>query len=202
MSAKERVGIYGGTFNPPHIGHLNAVKRFHSALRLDKVIIIPAGDPPHKKVSDQVDSFIRLEMTKKAFAQFGDDVEVSDFEIRKPGKSYTVDTLSYFASKNRTLYLLCGTDMFLSFDQWKDFDTIFDLAKIVCMPRDSKSIDTILEKKAEYKSLYNARCIILRGKCVELSSTDVREMIRDQLNVDGLVPEDVLSVIKREHLYE
>lgn len=201
MRPKRRVGIYGGTFNPPHIGHLNAAVCFAESLALDEVLIIPAGTPPHKNVSDNVSTDIRFEMTRAAFEPLGEKYKVSDYEIAGNGPDYTVNTLRHFSSSGKKLFLLCGTDMFISFESWREFRKIFALAALVCMPREEDSQTVLRKKMSEYKSKYKARCMILEGKTVELSSTELREMIRNKEDVSGLIPEAVCEIIRREGLY-
>jgi nicotinate-nucleotide adenylyltransferase len=201
MKKKQRIGIYGGTYNPPHIGHLNAANFFLTELNLDRVIIIPAGQPPHKTVSEGVDASVRFEMAKAAFAPMGDRFEVSDFEIERGGPNYTSDTLAHFKSDENDLFLLCGTDMFLTLEKWHCFEDVFALSTVVCMPREHEFDDVIAKKKREYEKLYKAKCIILKGQRVELSSTTVRELAKRGEDYSGLVPEGVADVIRREKLY-
>ena len=115
-----RVGIYGGTFAPIHNGHVNAAKLFMEQMRLDYLFVIPAAIPPHKQIDTSDDPMHRLNMCALAFGDM-DGVVVSDMEIKRGGKSYTVDTLRELSAKGRRLLLLCGTDMVLSFDSWYQY---------------------------------------------------------------------------------
>lgn len=201
MNKEERLGIFGGTFDPPHNGHVRALEVFHRELRLDRVLIIPAGIPPHKRISGLDNPGIRIEMARAAFENVERGIEVCDYEVSKSGPSYTVDTVRHFSREEREIFLLCGTDMFLTFDEWKEFETIFSLVTVVCMPRENENRGKIMERSVEYGEKYGARCIVLDGECIELSSTALRTMIQNGEDIGGLVPAGVVDVIDRERLY-
>ena len=196
-----RIGVFGGTFNPPHIGHWSAINTFFNALDLDRLFVIPTGCPPHKQITRSDDPFLRLRMARAAFEDFSRGIIVSDYEVTKPGVSYTVDTLRHFSSPDSKLFLLCGTDMFLSFETWREFERIFELSSIVCMPRENNMLDDICLKAEEFKKKYNADCIIIDGNIVELSSTEIRNMIAEKKDVSAYLPAQVLQIIKEEKLY-
>lgn len=132
-----RIGIYGGSFNPPHLGHIFAARKARQLLGLDKILLIPAAIPPHKAVAEgSPDGETRLALTQLAIAgETG--MEVSRIELDRPGPSYTVDTLRELRESypQDELYLLMGTDMFLSFFQWREPEAIAALAVPVCMAR-------------------------------------------------------------------
>ena len=131
------IGIYGGTFNPPHKGHMLAAAQCRAALGLERVLVIPAAVPPHKALFDgSPDAATRLRMTELA-VQGLDGFEVSDVELRREGPSYTVDTLRELSAQHpgETLSLMMGTDMFLSFADWREPEQIAQLAQIVCFAR-------------------------------------------------------------------
>ena len=132
-----RIGIFGGSFNPPHLGHLLAVREFQKALSLDRVLLIPAATPPHKTLSANSPSAReRFEMTVLAAAQLPFSL-VSDLEIQRQGASYTADTLEelHRSYPDDELFLLMGTDMFLSFDSWYQPKKICSLARIAMAHR-------------------------------------------------------------------
>lgn len=202
MSAKERFGIYGGTFSPIHAGHIRAAEIFLRDMRLDRLLIMPAAVPPHK-AADGVSGEDRLEMARIAFRDADSRLEVSDFEVRRDGKSYTICTLENFAEKNRTIFLLVGTDMFLTLPEWRRAEDIFRLADIVLMRRESKA-DAALEideKKAEYIDKYGARIHVIDEPPLEVSSTMLRARIKSGEPTDGLIPDGVAAYIKEHGLY-
>lgn len=202
MSEVERLGIFGGTFDPPHSGHIYAARTFLDQLELDRLLIMPACIPPHKKISATDDPKVRLEMVNAAFGELSEKVTVSDYEIKKSGVSYTVDTLEHFTKQGRTLFLLCGTDMFLSLDTWRSPERIFDLVDIVCIPRNDSAFDEVGQKAKEYKSRFNAKCHILNAPPLEISSTELRDQIAQGSMMDEYIPERVRIIIERENLYK
>ena len=178
---KMRVGIFGGTFNPPHIGHVEAAKAFQVGAKLDKLIIMPAFLPPHKIHDNTVTSIERLEMCKLAFKDLS-NTEVSDLEILRGGKSYTYLTLQELTSYDTELYFLCGTDMILTMDTWKNPDIIFSLAEICYIRRekDSETTERIRTKCNDYLKKYGASIIPIDAEVIEISSSEIRS------NVDSM----------------
>ena len=135
-----RIGFFGGTFNPPHNGHLHLARRWSDRLALDKFLIIPTGTPPHKEASD-VPGEMRLEMCRIAAAESGGLLEVSDFEVRRSGKSYSVITLAalHETYPDSDIYMVMGADMFVTLETWYDFERLKTLATFCTMPRDGVS---------------------------------------------------------------
>ena len=197
---KKRVGIFGGTFNPPHVGHVEAAKAFVKGADLDTLIIMPAFIPPHKEYLSTVSCEQRLKMCSIAFK----DVEkavVSDLEISRGGKSYTYLTLQELSSENVELYFLCGTDMILSMGTWKNPDVIFALANICYIRRESDAENTAMinERCKEYTSVYGATVIPIDTHVIEISSSEIREN-KDRLS--SYLSSDLLEYIRKEGLYQ
>lgn len=199
-SVKKRIGIYGGTFSPPHLGHLHAACEFAEKAKLDRLVIMPAGIPPHKRVDYYVDGETRLEMCRLTFGEI-DCVAFSDFEIRKDGPSYTVETLRAMAAHDRELFLLCGDDMFLTLDAWRCSAEIFSLAVIVCMRRYRTDGEALLLKKAEYEKKYAARVIFIDAVAYPASSTEIRERLASGESCEGLLEEKTERFIRERELY-
>ena len=130
-------------------------------------------------------------------------IEVSDYEMARAGKSYTFYTLEHFSSDRRQLFLLVGTDMFLTLGGWFRAADIFTLADIVLMRRecDKENLPLIMEKAAEYESLFGARIHIIDEPPIVVSSTELRGDIRDCVDTDGLIPEAVAKYIEEKGLY-
>lgn len=176
-----RIGVYGGSYNPPHTGHILAAGELIKALRLDKLLIVPAADPPHKSLAPgSPGPEERLALCEAAFAGIP-GVELCDLELRRPGKSYTVDTLETLKAElpDHELILIMGTDMFLSFSTWYRPERIAELAAIAVMHRDdSKKTWERVRQEAERLSLsLKARVLQVENRCVQISSTDVRRML-------------------------
>lgn len=199
-----KIGIYGGTFSPPHIGHIRAVCEFYKQFEFDKLFVIPTAIPPHKKVSSSDNPEIRLEMAETAFGHLGEGIIVSDYEVSKKTVSYTIETLEHFSENNDCnncdIYLLCGTDMFLTLDSWYRAEDIFRYAKIVCVRRDSKESE-IKEKKSYYEEKYNACVILLDIEPFEISSSEIREMVRSGDDISGYVTPEIRDYIDKNNLY-
>ena len=197
------IGIYGGTFDPPHIGHIQACKNFLDSFKVDKMYVIPTSIPPHKVRNSIVDGATRLEMCKIAFENLSPDIEVSDVELNRQGKSYTADTIKHFKELgNDTIYFLCGTDMFLTLDKWYKPEYILSNAVIVCMRRECDNHNTlaIKEKALVYEDKFNAKIHFLNYDAIEISSSEIRENIEDESIKNALSP-DVLAFIRANGLY-
>lgn len=197
---KMRVGIFGGTFNPPHIGHISAAQAFLKGANLDKLIIMPAFIPPHKEYDSLTTCEDRLEMCKLAFKGVP-KTEVSDLEIQRGGKSYTYLTLGELSSEESELYFLCGTDMILTMDTWMHPEVIFNLANICYIRRESDPVkkDLIEMKCKKYVDDYNARILPIDSEVIEISSSDLRNGEKD---VDAYLTDDVLEYIMQKELYK
>lgn len=200
-----RIGIYGGTFDPPHIGHEHILKEFIEQINLDKVYVMPTYIPPHKQISTSVDPLTRLEMAKIAFEKISDKVIVSDLEIIRRGMSFTADTISYFVDygEENEVFLLCGTDMLLTLSEWRNPYYIFNNSTIVYARREEdKFIDEIIEEKIEdYHQGYNATVISLNIKAIDVSSTQIRNKIKNKENISGLLSKEVIEYIETKSLY-
>ena len=197
-----RIGIFGGTFSPVHNGHVSAAKSFMEQMWLDILFVIPTGTSPHKEMSGGADAYDRLRMCEAAFSGI-DGVIVSDMEIRREGKSYTVDTLRQLYDPENRLFLLCGTDMMLTLDKWRDADEIFKLCYPVYMRRENDEVITnlIIKKNAEYKEKYGRIATRITGDAIVVSSSEVREKIQKGEDISSLVPPAVEAYIKEKGLY-
>ena len=203
MSEKIRVGIFGGTFNPPHIGHIESAKSFIDALSLDRLLIIPTLIPPHKETSSNISPTDRLNMCRLAFADIP-RCEVSDIEIKRGGKSYTYMTLEELSSQEVELFMLCGTDMILTMDSWKNPNVIFDLAKVCYVRRELEKDNELKidEKIALYKEKFRAEIVAINSSVIQLSSSEVREKISSTEPYDELVAPEVKKYIVQRELYQ
>ena len=197
-----RVGIYGGTFAPPHVGHVEAAKAFMKQMRLDYLYVIPAAIPPHKQCDFIVDPMHRLAMCDLAFSGI-DGVIVSDLELRRGGVSYTVDTLRELTAPDTRLFLFCGTDMFLTLDQWYQADEIFKLCYPIYIRRENDQLITnkILKKIGEYTEKYNAVIRRVVTEPIELSSSRVRKTIAEGGDISGMVDPKVKMYIEDHGLF-
>ena len=197
-----RVGIYGGTFAPVHNGHVAAAKAFMEQMKLDYLFIIPAYLPPHKQIDESDDPVYRLRMCELAFKDI-DGVVISDCEIARGGKSYTYDTLKELQREDTRLFLLCGTDMVLTFDTWYRFEDIFKMCYPVYVRRENDALigNRIVSKINEYYQKYGVMFRKIMTEPIELSSTDIRRAVKNGQDISGMVPAAVADFIKQNGLY-
>lgn len=185
-----RIGIYGGSFDPPHIGHCVLAVDAAESLDLDRLIVVPVGVQPLKaEKSDGASAGQRLEMTKLAFAGV-DRVEVDESEFRRAGLSFTVDTLEDLSSRHpdAETFLLLGRDSYESFDKWKDPARIRELATIALLDRGEGG------KKAD-------GTLVVATRRIDVSSTEIRVRRKAGKSIVGFVPDAVLKYIESNNLY-
>ena len=203
-----KIGIYGGTFNPPHLGHVTAARAVFELLRLDKLLVIPAGLPPHKDLPDHSPTAAqRLEMTRLAAEQMGLDgkVEVLDMELSRAGKSYTSDTLAALKERypDDELWLLMGTDMFLTLQAWHAPEKILSLAGIAAFGRTEADTEELFSVQRDYlyKAYPQARIFTLTiPGVIDVSSTELRQKLAEGTG-GALLPPAVYGYILRQGLY-
>ena len=197
-----RVGIYGGTFAPIHNGHVSAAKAFMEQMKLDYLFIIPTYLPPHKQIDESDDPLYRLRMCELAF-EGTDGVIISDCEIARGGKSYTYDTLKELQRPNTRLFLLCGTDMVLSFDKWYRFEDIFKMCYPVYVRRENDAMigNMLVSKIQEYYQKYGVMFRRVITDPIEVSSTEVRRAVAAGEDISHLVPPAVERFIRENRLY-
>jgi nicotinate-nucleotide adenylyltransferase len=195
-----RVGILGGTFNPPHIGHLVCAQEAYRELELDRVLLIPARIPPHKPVEHEPGAHHRLELCRVAVAD-DDRFEVSDLEVRRDGPSYTVDTLKELNTEapNNELFLIVGGDIAAGLPRWREPERVLELATLSVARRRGtarSSIDTAL---GQLRGGDRAR--FFQMPRIGVSSTMVRRRVRSGQPIRYLVPDAVAAYIERHRLY-
>ena len=177
-----KIGVFGGTFNPVHLGHLNCLKSVAEQASLDKMIVMPDRIPPHKQAEDLASSEDRLNMCRLAFADIP-CVEISDWELKQEGKSYSVITLRHLKEiyPHDKLFFIMGSDMLLSFEEWYQYKEILSLSALICVARSHEDIDHI-EVKAKQLKAEGGEIIIVKTDPFEVSSTEIRQMLKK--NVD------------------
>jgi nicotinate-nucleotide adenylyltransferase len=189
----EKIAILGGSFNPIHIGHLILANTVCEEFNLDKIIFVPCYIQPLKSNEDFASAEDRLAMIKLAI-QNNPKFELSDIEIKRKGKSYTVDTLKYFKQKYDDLYFVIGADNIKDFHRWKEPDTILKLAKLIVTNRGG------IEKKIPQR-LRGKKIFVCKIPDIEISSTLIRNNIRSNKSIKYLVPEKVEKYIIKNKLY-
>ncbi len=186
-----KIGILGGTFNPVHIGHLILAEEAREKIGLDRIIFVPTFLPPHKNGSEIASATNRFEMIKTAI-RANKAFMVSDLEIRRQGRSYTIDTLRELKKKypHDELYFISGSDLLKYLEAWKDLTEILKMVKFVVATRPGYP----LEKIPHYISTVSIRA-------VDVSAFEIREAIKEKKSFRYLVPESVFNYITKRKLY-
>lgn len=196
MAGPERIGIFGGTFDPPHVGHVQVARSVAAALRLDRLLWVTAAQPPHKSMAGRTRAPVRHAMVEQAV--LGDAVFVaSRLEIDRDGPSYTVDTLVQIraGAPDAELFLIIGADQFRDFGRWRNPERILELARLAVMDRDGATVHDIARDAA-------TRGIVpLHVPRVDVSSSEIRRRGAADPWSRSVVPPAVLEIIDREGLY-
>ena len=199
----KRIGLFGGSFNPIHNGHLHLTDTVRKTLHLDSVLLMPAGEAPHKDTSAYAPAIDRLAMCRLTAAAHP-WLHVSDYEIRRTGKSYTVLTLRHLHKKYPDVRwtLMIGSDVLLTFDTWHRWQEIFQLASLAVVSRNPGDLPALQEKAAALKSeCPQAEITVLTAPPLPVSSTQIRENLQKGADCSCLLPENVVQYIYRNGLY-
>ncbi len=198
-----KTALYGGTFNPVHKGHFNCLKTVLDSVDLDRVIVLPDRIPPHKASDGLVSGKDRMNMCRLAFEGL-DKVSISDWELKQKGKSYSVITLRHFHKKypGDKLFFIMGSDMLLSFEQWFEYKEILKLASLVCVSRENAVTQNDLKAHAQRLMKENGgEIIIVNTKPFEVSSTQIRDMIKKSADTSCYLDKNVVKYIEENELY-
>ncbi len=197
-----KIGIYGGTFNPPHRGHVLAAASAIKELKLDRLIVMPAGTPPHKEVpAGNPDGEERLALARMAFSSV-DGAIVSDYEVASAGTDYTIDTLNWLQGRwpGEELILITGGDMFRTLPQWKNGPEILRRFSVAVLAREFKEDEELSALAEHYRSDYDATVYFPKTEVFPVSSTEVREKLPLRQGRE-LISEEVYAEIIRKRLY-
>jgi nicotinate-nucleotide adenylyltransferase len=212
------VGLFGGTFNPFHNGHLGIIDHVQKQFELDKIYLIPSATPPHKPDTDLACASDRFNMVKTSIEAF-DDLLVSDKELVRKGPSFTIDTIDEFKKEygeNTLFYLLMGSDAFLDITTWKLKDKIFEIIPVIIMLRgfwkNYKTIASFIDENISKEYIFNKekngfyhktkqKILICSVPKIDISSTMIRELIKNKKPIKEFVPANVEKIIKVKELY-
>jgi len=219
-----RIGLFGGTFNPVHNGHLEAARDVLSGLPLDRIIFIPAAYPPHKNPGWIADAENRLAMLKLALTDTP-HFQLSEVELQRSGPSYTIDTVAYFSARYQNqgeLFLIMGIDAFLEIDTWKSYLGLFSKIAMVVMSRPGNTtytaqnshekIEAYLQAAVSTGFRYSTKCrgfvhsayqpvIPLTVRPLPISATAIRDRLSRRQSIQSLVPTSVATYIHKRGLY-
>lgn len=202
MAKSQKIGIMGGTFDPIHIGHLVTADAVRIEYRLDKVLFIPAGNPPHKQDSQVTPALHRYIMT--AMATYSNPFFfVSAIEMERPGPSYTIDTIRKLHEQyggQAKMYFITGADAVGDLPTWNNIDQLLDLCDFVATTRPG-CVDAIDDVISHLGPKGEERIHRLTTPELEISSTDIRERVKKGLSIKYIVPESVENYIMKERLY-
>lgn len=193
--------MFGGSFNPPHIGHLQLAQAFIEKLSLNKLLLIPVFTPPHKTGREMAAPEHRFNMCK-LMECYNSKIEVSNIEIIRGGSSYTVDTLTQLKTlyPKSELYLIIGADMYMSLQSWRQPEEICRLAKVCTVSRNSDDISR-LESHAKFLKRFGCESIILKDSVMTVSSTQVRNSVKAGQSIKSFVLPEIYNYIKANGLY-
>ena len=197
---KKRIGILGGTFNPVHLGHLMIADMASEAFDLNRVIFVPAKEPPHKE-TDVIEAKYRLEMVRAAVLDNPNFV-VSDVEMRRDGKSYTIDTLRYFHDvygPDTEFFFIAGTDTIQNLPSWKYIEELLDMCEFIGAIRPGATDDIV--ESIEWFGQRGSRIHILEVPEMKLSATELRHRLRHGLSTRYMLPRSVYQYIKEHKIY-
>ena len=219
-----RIGLFGGTFNPIHRGHLRAASEVIKRFNLDQIFLIPAALPPHKTPGAVANADDRLEMIHLAITDLS-GLTVSDVELNRPGPSYTIDTVQHFKNTladDSRIYLIMGLDAFLEFDTWKSYTELLEQIAFIVMARPDedyadadqgwKILENYLKStlSEDYEFITTRGCFTSEGKqpiyivdidAMDISSTKIRQNIKANKTIKNLVPPRVAEFIQSKGLY-
>ncbi|MDD5044957.1 MAG: nicotinate-nucleotide adenylyltransferase [Candidatus Omnitrophica bacterium] len=187
-----KIGILGGTFNPIHIGHLILAEQVQEKLSLDKIIFVPTSLPPHKENGDIAPALERVKMLELAI-QGSKKFDISDIEVKRGGRSYTVDTLKQMRKifKKDELYFITGSDLLRYLGEWKDIWDVFAIAKFVVATRPGYPLENLPKQ-----------IIMVPINALDISAFAIREKIKEGKSIKYIVPEKVIDYIKKKGLYK
>lgn len=196
-----RIGLYGGTFDPIHLGHLIVIENAINQMDLDRVIILPSSNPPHKKHKDKTKAGIRVEMVAEAIKD-NPKIILSTFESTDNVVRYTHDTLEYFTSKlpNHEIFYIMGEDSFVTIDTWRNYEKILDY-NIIVFARSGIDNNSTLIKKVDKIRKDNPNIYLIDVLNINISSTLIRTLSKEDKSIKYLVKDEVNYIIKNRNLY-
>lgn len=196
-----RIGLYGGTFDPIHLGHLIVIENAINEMNLDRVVILPSSNPPHKKHKDKTKADIRVEMVAEAIKD-NPKIILSTFESTDNVVRYTHDTLEYFTSKlpNHEIFYIMGEDSFVTIDTWRNYEKILDY-NIIVFARSGIDNNSNLIKKVDKIRKDNPNIYLIDILNINISSTLIRTLSKEYKSIKYLVKDEVNYIIKNRNLY-
>jgi len=203
MIASRRLGILGGTFDPIHFGHLDAADAARRALQLDRVLLIPSFDPPHRPADPMASGFHRFALVALAI-QGNDALSASDMELTRTGPSYTADTLRAVAREGwrpSQIFFILGSDAFAEIATWREYPAVLDTANFVVIARPGTTLDAAAERTSALRGRLGQSIFLVEARTRDVSSSTIRARLAARQPIDDLVPAAVARHIAAHHLY-
>lgn len=200
---KNRIGILGGTFNPVHNGHLMLALSAYEQYNLNMVWVMVSPTPPHKSNSDILDISRRIDMVKLAICDYSDRLMFSDYELKREGYIYTADTLTLLNNEypDNEFYFIMGGDSLRDIEKWYKPQVVMEKAVILAAVRNDMNISAIVEQISYLENKYGADIRLLKTENIPISSTAIRNNIKNNIFITGMVPQNVEEYIKNNNLY-
>lgn len=196
----KRIGLFGGTFDPPHKGHIALAKTTLLSFSLDKIIFVPAGNPPHKTQKNVSDKIHRFEMVKLAIKN-DKDFSISDFEIKNENPNYSYLTIEHFKATypDDEIFFIVGADSYRDFPKWKNYPDILSLCTFIVLNRNDADLGGYYKKYCEVCPEHKA--LFSDDFSYDMSSTELREKMLSGTDCNNLLPDGVYEYIKENNLY-
>lgn len=196
-----RIGLYGGTFDPIHLGHLIVMENVINYMNLDRIIILPSSNPPHKKDKKITEVNTRVEMVSEAIKD-NDKIILSTFESTDQVIRYTHDTIKYFTDslKEHEIFYIMGEDSFMTIDTWKNYKYILD-SNIIVFSREGIDPESQLVEKVKKVRKDNPNIFLINSLSINISSTLIRSLVKNEKSIKYLVKDGVAYIIKQRNLY-
>ena len=195
-----KIGLFGGTFDPIHIGHLIIMENVINAMNLDKIYILPNSNPPHKLQNKKTDINIRLKMVREAIKD-NNKIEINDYDYRNNSIHYTYQTIGYFKKTypEDEFYFIIGEDSFLDIQKWKNYEQILK-ENLIVFKRYSEINSSLLSEINKIKK-YNKNIYLIDNMALDISSTLIRSLVKNKKSIKYLVDDKVIEIINKENLY-
>lgn len=199
----KKIALFGGTFDPIHMGHLIIAEYVRESLELDKVVFIPSGNPPHKKGKKVTEEYIRYKMVELA-VKGNDGFVVSDMELNKDTYTYTYKTLQQLKAKydDISIFFIIGADTVLDILTWKEYEKVFKLCNFVAVARPGYDESEVKRMISRLEDTYNAHITIVETPLIDISSTEIRNRIAEGKTIKYLVADNIIEFINKNNLYK
>lgn len=195
-----RIGLFGGTFDPIHIGHMIIMENVINFMNLDKIYILPNSNPPHKLKNEKTNISLRLKMIEKSIKN-NPKLIIDDYDFKDNKIHYTYKTINHFKTTypNDEFFFIMGEDSFLDIEKWKNYQEILD-ENLIIFKRTSGKNSLLLSKINEIKK-YNKNIYLIDNLALDISSTLIRNLVKNNKSIRYLVDDDVIKIIEEENLY-